>query len=45
MANNHGLDFGSDGLADSLAAKETSPIPIIGIGADEDEAFAPFVSP
>lgn len=41
MANNHGMDFGPVGLQDSLAAKATSPIPVIGIGANEDEAFAP----
>jgi len=41
MANNHGMDYGTEGLADSLSAKATSPIPVIGIGANEDEAFAP----
>lgn len=44
MANNHGMDFGSEGLIDSLVAKQTSPIPVLGIGADEDEAFAPFTT-
>jgi poly-gamma-glutamate synthesis protein (capsule biosynthesis protein) len=44
MANNHGMDFGSAGLADSLEAKRSSPIPVLGIGADEDEAFAPFTT-
>ncbi len=42
MANNHGMDFGAEGLLDSIAAKRSSPVAIIGIGADEDEAFAPF---
>jgi poly-gamma-glutamate synthesis protein (capsule biosynthesis protein) len=41
MANNHGADFGAVGLRDTLAAKRSSPIPVVGIGADEDEAFAP----
>lgn len=41
MANNHGLDFGPDGLADSIKAKHASPIPVVGIGADDAEAFAP----
>ncbi len=41
MANNHGLDFGPDGLADSLDAKRAAPIPVVGIGADDTEAFAP----
>jgi poly-gamma-glutamate synthesis protein (capsule biosynthesis protein) len=44
MANNHGMDFGSTGLADSLEAKKTSPIPVLGIGANEDEAFAPLIT-
>jgi poly-gamma-glutamate synthesis protein (capsule biosynthesis protein) len=41
MANNHGADYGAQGLRDTLAARRTSPLPIVGIGADEDEAFAP----
>ena len=41
MANNHGADFGAVGLRDTLAARRTSPIPVVGIGADEEEAFAP----
>ena len=44
MANNHAVDFGADGLADTLAAKARSPIPVIGIGHDADEAFAPYTS-
>lgn len=41
MANNHGVDYGPVGLEDTLAAKEDSPIPIVGIGVDAREAFAP----
>jgi poly-gamma-glutamate synthesis protein (capsule biosynthesis protein) len=41
MANNHGVDFGPVGLKDTLAAKKASPIPIVGIGADVDEALEP----
>ncbi len=41
MANNHGADYGAVGLRDTLTAKRTSPIPIVGIGADQTEAFAP----
>lgn len=44
MANNHGVDFGAVGLEDTLVAKAKSPIPIVGIGADADEAFAPYVT-
>jgi poly-gamma-glutamate capsule biosynthesis protein CapA/YwtB (metallophosphatase superfamily) len=43
MANNHAVDYGRDGLTDTLAAVESSPLPVVGIGADEDQAFAPAV--
>jgi poly-gamma-glutamate synthesis protein (capsule biosynthesis protein) len=44
LANNHGMDFGVPGLEDSLAAKRSVDAPaIIGIGADEAEAFAPHI--
>lgn len=44
MANNHAADYGPIGLQDTLAAKAGSPVPIIGIGADDAEAFAPWVA-
>lgn len=45
MANNHGLDYGDDGLQESLVvARAQSDHFIIGIGAEEDEAFAPFTA-
>ncbi|MFF2042573.1 CapA family protein [Kitasatospora sp. NPDC058170] len=44
MANNHAVDFGADGLADSLAAKDASPIPIVGFGHNAKEAYAPYVT-
>lgn len=43
MANNHGVDYGPVGLTDTLAAKRTSPVPIVGIGKDEAEAFKPAI--
>jgi hypothetical protein len=43
-ANNHGLDFGPESLEETLAAEAASGFPIIGIGRDEDEAFAPHVA-
>jgi poly-gamma-glutamate synthesis protein (capsule biosynthesis protein) len=43
MANNHAVDFGADGLADTLAAVAGAPLQVIGVGAVEDEAFAPAV--
>ena len=42
MANNHAADYGSAGLAQTLAAIKHSPIPVIGIGKDADAAFAPW---
>jgi poly-gamma-glutamate synthesis protein (capsule biosynthesis protein) len=42
MANNHGMDFGAAGLQDSLAARAEKGFPVLGIGQNQDEAFAPF---
>ena len=42
MANNHGLDYGSVGLADSLAARAGAGIPVLGIGADATDAYRPW---
>lgn len=44
LANNHGMDYGTTGLEDSLAARQNTGMPIIGIGADADEAFAPHTT-
>lgn len=41
MANNHAFDYGDQGAEDTFAAKKNSPIPVVGIGRDEDEAYAP----
>ena len=41
MANNHAADYGSVGLADTLAGIAKSPIPVVGIGADAAAAYAP----
>ncbi len=43
LANNHAVDFGATGLADTLAAKAASPIPIVGIGHDTREAYQSYV--
>jgi poly-gamma-glutamate synthesis protein (capsule biosynthesis protein) len=42
MANNHGLDYGEQGLRDSLAAAERYRFPVIGIGLDGRRAYRPF---
>ncbi|HHU39667.1 MAG TPA: hypothetical protein GXZ45_10360 [Propionibacterium sp.] len=43
LANNHAVDFGKAGLEQTLAAREGAPLAMVGIGADEAEAFAPAV--
>jgi poly-gamma-glutamate synthesis protein (capsule biosynthesis protein) len=42
MANNHGIDFGPVGLADSLAAGAAARFPLIGVGRTDAEAFRPY---
>jgi poly-gamma-glutamate capsule biosynthesis protein CapA/YwtB (metallophosphatase superfamily) len=42
MANNHGMDFGEAGLRDSLAAARRYRFPLIGIGLDGKQAYAPY---
>jgi len=42
MANNHGLDFGPQGLEDSLAARDAANFPLVGIGRTAAEAYAPY---
>ncbi|MET1002861.1 MAG: CapA family protein [Acidimicrobiia bacterium] len=44
MANNHGLDYGPVGLEDSLAAEAASGFPVIGIGRNATEAYAPYTA-
>lgn len=41
-ANNHGEDCGRPGLAESLQIAKTAGFPVIGIGADAAQAFAPY---
>lgn len=42
MANNHGADYGLDGLHQTLAAISRSGFPVIGIGANVAAAYTPF---
>jgi poly-gamma-glutamate capsule biosynthesis protein CapA/YwtB (metallophosphatase superfamily) len=44
MANNHVLDYGQAGLADTLAAAKAARFPYVGIGTDADAAWAPYVT-
>jgi poly-gamma-glutamate capsule biosynthesis protein CapA/YwtB (metallophosphatase superfamily) len=43
LANNHVLDFGPDGLADTLRALSDAETPYVGAGLDVDEAERPVV--
>jgi poly-gamma-glutamate synthesis protein (capsule biosynthesis protein) len=42
MANNHGIDFGPEGLDDSLAARDATGFPVVGLGRNATEAYAPW---
>ena len=42
MANNHGVDFGAVGLEDTLAAIHEAGFPVVGIGANATQAYAPY---
>ena len=42
MANNHGADYGATGLRDTLRARRHGPLPVIGVGRDRADAFAPY---
>lgn len=44
LANNHALDYGRDGLADTLAAAAERQYPVVGVGADADAAYAPYIA-
>jgi poly-gamma-glutamate capsule biosynthesis protein CapA/YwtB (metallophosphatase superfamily) len=44
MANNHVLDYGPIGLADTLAAARAARFPYVGIGMNAAAAWAPYVT-
>jgi len=44
LANNHVLDYGQVGLADTLAAAQAAGFPYVGIGVNADAAWAPHVT-
>src|SRR3984957_1784796 len=44
IANNHALDYGPVGLADTLAAARAARFPYVGIGKDAAAAWAPYVT-
>jgi poly-gamma-glutamate synthesis protein (capsule biosynthesis protein) len=44
MANNHALDYGQAGLADTLAEAKKRDYPVVGIGHNADQAWAPWIA-
>lgn len=42
LANNHAMDFGVPGLERTLAVRDASDLPMIGVGRTTSEAFAPW---
>ena len=44
MANNHVLDYGPAGLADTLAAARAARFPYVGIGDSAAAAWAPYLT-
>jgi poly-gamma-glutamate capsule biosynthesis protein CapA/YwtB (metallophosphatase superfamily) len=44
MANNHILDYGKTGLADTLAAAKAAHFPYVGAGVNAAAAWAPFMT-
>lgn len=43
MANNHVLDYGRVGLADTIAAARNAHFPVLGIGANAKAAWSPYI--
>lgn len=44
MANNHALDYGRVGLADSLRYARQAGVPVIGAGANASQAYRPWIT-
>jgi poly-gamma-glutamate synthesis protein (capsule biosynthesis protein) len=44
MGNNHAVDYGPVGLADTIRAIRHSPIPVVGIGRDAAAAYQPYIA-
>ena len=43
MANNHVLDYGRTGLADTMAAARSAHFPVLGLGANAAAAWSPYI--
>jgi poly-gamma-glutamate synthesis protein (capsule biosynthesis protein) len=44
LANNHALDYGREGLADTLAHAADAGVAVVGAGEDAAAAYAPWVA-
>lgn len=44
LANNHALDYGREGLADTLAYAQDRGVEVVGAGPDADAAYAAWVN-
>jgi poly-gamma-glutamate capsule biosynthesis protein CapA/YwtB (metallophosphatase superfamily) len=44
VANNHALDYGRVGLADTLSSAEAAGMPIVGAGENVTEAYRPWIA-
>jgi len=44
MANNHALDFGAVSVPDALDAAAAAQVPVVGLGRDEAQAYAPWIT-
>ncbi|MGH3712184.1 MAG: CapA family protein [Micromonosporaceae bacterium] len=44
LANNHALDYGQDGFADTMRHAEEAGVPVFGAGVDRRAAYAPWVT-
>jgi poly-gamma-glutamate synthesis protein (capsule biosynthesis protein) len=41
VANNHGMDFGTTGLRDTLKSARAGGVPVVGAGWNDKQAYAP----
>lgn len=44
MANNHALDYGPDSVPDALSAADRMGMPVVGLGMDARQAYAPWIT-
>ena len=44
LANNHALDYGRVGLADTLRYADEAGMPVVGAGRNEAEAYRPWIT-